>query len=760
MTIPGECTTDDVRRWLEAEFPGARLESFDGPGGEAGEVIAMPPLDPQLQSGEAMQLLADALRRGAAELTDDPQAAFDRAMASRPPCGISEDDYAREVLGATRGSDGQWLAPAPPVHAAFSREKLAEFCEKQLTDQRNFVGFDIISLDTAPDRPGARFWFGTLDNTGETRKMLAGSDPKSPIDPVRPHSPPATVEDSRIDRHFLDSLGVDIVGRVGQKGVKIYSQHHRRCTVFADVSRTTLADWAMAIGPMATHLIADLLPEDDETPRRTVRDVNVMVGLAAGYEPDVSGEVGEGIWFGRNENGVEDGSVLLVASGTAAEWQNGKLTPVHTPRHRGHRIDFKNSGAPWFFFDRLEFWLQECEKLEFRRRALSDAIDLFAKWRWHDENAPELITALVLSTWLQSIWHWRPQVAIIGKSGSGKSYLFTTLEAIFGGLIWRPEPGSTVASIRRAIANTSRVVLLDEFDAEEKHQAAENQRILKMIRSAGRGGMITRCVGDGIDVTTIRQMFWLAGINVQSDREADLNRLMAFELLPPERGAEPIQLPTPSRLGEIGHKLLALAIWGGNRALDVSATLRNHRIDRAGHRLIESLSVPAAIMGVTGSDSEEFATQLLETFVASYMVQFADDDDDDDGLYDEDAGDEQALLGAIMGSILTGDKSKASRTVESLVIDLMQRPVDWGASASLLETYGIFAVDDAYGKALGLHIPQVKRHVLRNSPWQHSNLRQVLVRLPGASYRRIRTANRRLRLLTIPMGLIYDDSAE
>lgn len=735
---------DDVVRWLSENHPTAKLEND--------QIIFPPPV--------AGSPLAQAIERAAAVIDRAAERwpeSLPTRLARRPAwCGIDPELYATAVLGATapptEGSEPPLysMRELPPAEAG-EFHSTAKWLRWAGSRGENIMGFEEFFPESYKKEfdIGAR-WVGFMPNLETSRKTLAGQDPKSPVDPAQKTHKRG--ESTPVDRQFLELLGIDVVGRVGQKGVKIYSRHHQRCTVFGDVSRVALAEWSMAIGPAATYYVADVLPEDDQTERKTVRELNVLVGLVAGYEPDVAGEVGQGVWLGRDERGVEDDSILLVASGNAAEWREKRLLAINSPRCRGHRIDFKNSGAPWFFFDRLEFWLQECEKLEFRKKVLSESIDLFGKWRWENPTAPELITALVMATWTQSIWSWRPQIAVIGRSGSGKSYLFTTLEGIFGGLIWRPEPGSTVASIRRAIANSSLVVLMDEFDAEEKHQAAENQRIMKMIRSAGRGGMITRCVGDGIDVTMLRQIFWVAGINVQSEREADVNRLLALELLKPLPGQPLISLPSASRLGELGHKLLALAIWGAAEARNATVSLRNEQIPGAGHRLIESLSVPAAILGVTGGDHEGFAAELLHAFVEPFAIP---DDGDDSGF--DDKAEEFMLLDTVLGHVVS-TKGGESQIVGSIIKDVHAKTVDWGKGANQLETCGVFVENDEKDNpCLLLYLPQIKRQILKNSNWQHSNIQQVLSRLPNAEYLRLRRGGTRRWYLRMPISLAIGD---
>ena len=81
-----------------------------------------------------------------------------------------------------------------------------------------------------------------------------------------------------------------------------------------------------------------------------------------------------------------------------------------------------------------------------------------------------------VATWVQTLWEWRPQVAIIGPSQAGKTTLFKVLSQMFGNLTVMSS-GSTAAGIRQAIKSSAKVVLCDEFESS-RHRT----EVLEMLR--------------------------------------------------------------------------------------------------------------------------------------------------------------------------------------------------------------------------------------------------------------------------------------
>jgi septin family protein len=110
---------------------------------------------------------------------------------------------------------------------------------------------------------------------------------------------------------------------------------------------------------------------------------------------------------------------------------------------------------------------------------------------------------------VQSIWDFRPQVAIVGATNSGKTVLFNTLVSIFGGLSLKSSL-STASGIRQAIKTSSQIVLCDEFE-DSKFRV----EILEMLRTSSRGDKILRGTTNqrGVEFG-LQHIAWVAAIEV------------------------------------------------------------------------------------------------------------------------------------------------------------------------------------------------------------------------------------------------------
>ena len=78
-------------------------------------------------------------------------------------------------------------------------------------------------------------------------------------------------------------------------------------------------------------------------------------------------------------------------------------------------LDFESGAEPWYDYAKLAHYLAICDR-DFATAAMNEAIALFDLFSWKHASSAVTITGLVLATWVQSIWDWRPQVAIIGPS--------------------------------------------------------------------------------------------------------------------------------------------------------------------------------------------------------------------------------------------------------------------------------------------------------------------------------------------------------
>src|SRR5262249_25141611 len=159
-------------------------------------------------------------------------------------------------------------------------------------------------------------------------------------------------------------------------------------------------------------------------------------------------------------------------------------------------------------------------------------------------------TGLVLATWIQTLWPWRPQVSITGASRAGKSTLFDTVSGLFGKLTLASS-GSTAAGIRQATKSSAKVIFVDEFEAK-KHRA----EVLEMLRSSGGGTPTLRGTTKHRSLGfKLRHIVWVAGIESGLRRDRDRTRFIGLELvkLPPDQHGG-LEIPSEFELADLGQR--------------------------------------------------------------------------------------------------------------------------------------------------------------------------------------------------------------
>ena len=240
------------------------------------------------------------------------------------------------------------------------------------------------------------------------------------------------------------------------------------------------------------------------------------------------------------------------------------------------------------------------------RRLLQRLIRLLGNWNWKHEWDARVVAALVIATFIQTLWRWRPLVSITGKTDSGKTSLIQELLLpVF--LAWTISADrSSEAGLRQTVAHDAPPVLLDEFD---KYRF--RQQVLELLRSASRGAAVLRGTADQTGLKfRLQHIVWLAATETGDVWAQDRNRQIHIELQPPE--GRTLSLPAIAVLNELGHELAAAAIWAAPSAVPLADAIKSTVIADVNGRLIESFSVPAAMFAVMWHGREATADQARE----------------------------------------------------------------------------------------------------------------------------------------------------
>jgi hypothetical protein len=542
---------------------------------------------------------------------------------------------------------------------------------------------------------------------------------------------------------IMKKLQLEVLYEEESGAIRVFSTlpATRKSSTIRDVSRMKKETLMQICGASAKMLLS-LEPDNENT--FAISDVREAIALAASGRRSTSDERGCGVWQGLDAQGVESETVVLVGRNEGCRWNGDKiLKKIISPRADGLMIDFGTCDHEWYDFDTLTRYLAEAEDVEWRRNVIDQTVDLFSMWRWRYQDIdPQLITGLVMATWIQTILRWRPLVSIGGMTNTGKSILFDTLggfdngrPGIFGKLAFKSSK-STTAGILQRIGNTAIAVFNDEFEA-----GRERSKALEAFRQASRGAQTAKGTAHHGGVKfKLQHIIWVAATETGLEKAPDANRYVQFELLPAPPEMQGKLRPPEAILQDLGQKLLAISMRVAIQARRMAFEIKDTHVDGIDPRMIESYSVPATMLALAGGYDEVWAREKLEELTGNI-------DKADQGRVDHD----QLLVDILAAPVLAAGKTMT-------VAQILESDANRLSYSERLEATGVKMVPDSTGKDEGLFVvPRVvAEQLLRGKTWEGQKLDQILLRLRGA-----RRSSRRLggvvqRGVLLPASLIHN----
>lgn len=523
--------------------------------------------------------------------------------------------------------------------------------------------------------------------------------------------------------HILKKLGLRVLGCPASGTAKIFSTRYKRTEIIRDINKFRYENLLQIAGDVVLDVVREPGQEEghDERDLYPFKIVRQAIALLSGRRAiSDETELGVGIWEGEPEPTGES-PIILVGRGFASYWNGDrKLHYIDEPEVKGKVLDFETRSKDWFDHRQIAGFLEQCERgPEFAQQVCQESIELFSRWRWvRQDLSPIVATGLVLSTFVQSVWIYRPQIAVIGPSNSGKSFLWSALRGVFGNLCLSASKPSA-AGIRQSVANSSKIVLIDEFE-QDRHRA----EILEMFRAASRGDYVPRGTpGQKATTHSLKHTAWVAAIEVGLKRAPDRNRFITLELVkPPKAEHGNLRLPPLPELELLGQKLMAVAVHSIGRAKLLAERLKAGRFGMIDDRVIESFSVPAAMLAVIDRLDHERALELLGQLLGIVEAEGQ-----------EPITDESNLLIDILAAniILKGEKHSVGQLLE-VVMDVTAHGHDQAEQA--LGSHGIrWMVDKKTGqRVLAVACRLVVDHLLKGTIWYGQSIQDILKRIPGA----------------------------
>lgn len=533
---------------------------------------------------------------------------------------------------------------------------------------------------------------------------------------------------------MLKKLQLEVLYEEEGGAVRVFSTLLRKSSTIKKVSMLRHDDLYQICGAPATvHIIQKAEAGVDD--QFTVAEVRKALGLAAAKRRGKNDERGIGIWQGLDDFGNETDTIVLVDNSDAARWNEDKiLRKVLAPRCDGLMLNLGAGDKDWFNFAELEKLLVTAADVEWRCQAIEEATSLFDRWIWkHQQIDPTLLVGLVLATWVQTVWDWRPLVAVSGTTNSGKSFLFEALggtlhrRGIFGNLAFR-QSKSTSAGVIQGIGRTAKIALCDEFE-----HSKERDKLLDAFRQSTRGD--SKALGTASQKHAelqLRHIGWVAAIETGLQDEADVNRFIQFELIRPDpQDHGKLRLPPPRWLADVGQKLLAIAVRSVIEAKQMAAALKDVFVPGIDARTIESFAVPASMLAVAGDQDEDAAKDLLKKLLGNV-------DQGEQGRNEQ----EELLSDILHASVFLGAKD-GIRSVNQV----LESPSLRYEHSARLEAAGIRLMEDY---SLFLAPKLVSHSLLRGTLREGQKIDQILLRIKGAARRPLRIAGRMTRGLIIP----------
>jgi len=625
-------------------------------------------------------------------------------------------------------------------------------CSPLSSGMESFAGmdFDVFEFATA---------FTEKDLPAETELPPEFAEPgretPSVIDDIDEDIPDAVLHDYQ---RCVD-IGMDVLGEMPDgKAVKVYSFHHKKTVTIPDVSRLSYESLLQILGERVREKVVRESNDKEGGARLTgdtLADVRESISTLAGYRKIGGGEDGEkgvGVWAVK---GSDNRDLVLVNNSGGSRLRDGQLMRITKPRTGGMVLNF-GEGRNWYDEDKLQEYIARASNdPSWVVASIKDAVDTFRRWSWkRPETDPEVAVGLIMATWIQTLWKWRPQVAITGESNTGKSLFFQMLTGgdegagLFSGLSMLTSSPSA-AGIRQLVRASAGVLLIDEFE-----HSRQRDDVLQLFRTTGRKTSVHRGKpSHTAEKFGLQHIPWVAAIEINLKDEADRNRFIMLELVRPaasEHGK--LRIPHEKDLEILGQKLLAIALVNAHDAVALAEDLKATHIAGVMGRFVEVYSVPVAMMAAAqGWGIERARDMLVNTLKDTDCVTMETD--------------QKKLVDDILSAWV--DCSHGERyAVSKIITDPTLYEKDSGRIKDSLGRHGIAIVearneDAVNGGRRMFVVPKIaSTRLLQGSTWYDQDIGVYLARIPGARRDRQRVSGHRQYGVSIPFEWVVGEYLE
>lgn len=581
----------------------------------------------------------------------------------------------------------------------------------------------LIELPNCQPKWGLDDWLQKGNHTLQEFTDLANSSehwgPESTVATTANAAPDDPMADPLAnDRAILAQCGINYVAQHDDSGhIEIFSSCTQKFSVIRDPGALKYEQMVLSCGTQFRRTVRRI---ESDPGLFSMSEFKVAMAAVASQNSALSDKLGVGIWENKDS--------LIVVNSRRLGILNCKpeIQITDTPVYNSIAYDVGDR-CEWINLDNLKADVDGVKAVPgtLYRRELQQVRDLFDKWKYLAPKTvfPEVLTGMILATFTQTLWAWRPQIFLTGQAYAGKSTMFKMIAAIFGPLC-KMSSNSSAAGLRQFLSNSGRIVLCDELE-KSRHR----RDILEMIRASGRGDESFRgTASHQYRGFRLQHIFWCASIESGLQNEADQSRFIVAEL---KKVDAKINMPSWDELGVIGQRLAAVAICSFREAKKLVDILLDYKPEGIHGRICESYAVPCAMYAVsTGMDQQEALTLFYDALYS--LTEAADIESDSEALLDE-----------IMGS--TGNIPMRDKKT---VADMLRDFITCGHEQDL-RNLGIYLKDDM----LYLNCRSLLRHLL-SSEWREKRIDTLLLRINGAHRVAKKFGGTVLRFVAIPRRAI------
>jgi hypothetical protein len=515
-----------------------------------------------------------------------------------------------------------------------------------------------------------------------------------------------------------DRLQLEVLGTEGGSKLWLYARRYRRvCTCSIESVN------AVRLSSLAGLPVQQML----ERAHLSVSDVQEHLAQAStrrsleGYRPR-----GAGIYR-------DDDQLLILSGNQACRWDGRQQTPITSPLYKKYILEFNQA---FELIPHLNDVLSEAAALTGTQGRViwNDLVDLIKQWRWVEPSAATWLAGQILATILQSTWTWKAHTYLCAKRNTGKSTFLEMLAELLHPMVHLFSGDTTEAAIRQSLGHRSQYLFLDEFERN-----TEREKILRLLRPANHGGMVAKGSPSGHAQTfSVTQLAWLASIDRPGESAADSSRYLTFELDSITAAQKAVALPSRVQLARMRRNLYRLAFKYFRQFWQSADTLKAVHDTGLDGRMLDAIAVPCGIWATVGGVNP---VALLQETASLWRPML------DDQIID----DEFVLLRAILQ--VKFKMGPEWRTIGNALVQ------DYAFQD--LEAYGVKRTFTQQRMDIAAFSPDaVRRYCLAGTKWAPLNIRDLLLRLPGATATRLRMAGMdNARVVVIPMRTIYEMQA-